>query len=186
MPAAPRHAQHLPRYLQGVGAQFFDDLYHPVAFFPPHAAERTGRRDVPWPLAEVRRSTIIRSGGTCGRRNASSLNSGRRFSTPIRGRSSFAIAGRCLATPSMALQTSPNAAYCLRFPASELSRTKAALNKLCISGSESRTSASPILWMTGPIKSMPGAANRSANFSSSPNRRLAARVRSLLRVRQFV
>ena len=67
---------------------------------------------------EVRFKISSKSRGTSGARKASSINSGNRFSTPMRGCISLARLGRFLPIVSMQPKTSLIAPYCLRLLAS--------------------------------------------------------------------
>ena len=111
---------------------------------------------------EVRRNTRIRSCGSFGKCKASSMNSGSRFSTPMRGRRSLTRTGRCFATLSMAAHTSPSAGKFLQLAASWLRRTKAALSRLCCSGSGSLANCSPTLRIAVLMSEPPGPTKRSA------------------------
>src|SRR6185312_3669365 len=94
----------------------------------------------------------------------SSRNSGRRFSTPTRGRRSFASTGRCFPIASRASQTAAKAPYCLRLLASELSLTKAAPINACSSESCSLLNASPSLCNANDMLLSPRAAYRSPSW----------------------
>ena len=84
---------------------------------------------------------------------------------PMRGCSSVASTGLCLARPSMAAQSSFTAPNCRWLLASELSLTNAALNSVCNSGSDSRPSTSPTLRIA-KVNNSPLTENKSASWLS--------------------